>query len=280
LQQYPLWFSVQILCVLVQTKGIRNKVYFPVSQCLICQKVFVYWATALSRFMNVNGKLKEGSMEIDSDNNLERFKTGSGDEEAVEIHDFQIGITGIRFFGGEKCYIKSQIKANLPDMGTHKKETFMFDLVQSFLIWVAADQPVKDTSFLSNKILGLCGDLPIYWLQPTYYKENEKFENSVISNEYKLSIGGKKRLVYKMNVAPNLQRRGEESEGGAMTFDPMLDHLGICCSECQRSYTHCQRICEPLRGHWPWPYNYRGCQVACRVILPCRWWVARILGVV
>lgn len=40
--------------------------------------------------MNVNGKLKEGSMEIDSDNNLERFKTGSGDEEAVEIHDFQI----------------------------------------------------------------------------------------------------------------------------------------------------------------------------------------------
>lgn len=29
-------------------------------------------------------------MEIDSDNNLERFKTGSGTEEAVEIHDFQI----------------------------------------------------------------------------------------------------------------------------------------------------------------------------------------------
>lgn len=29
-------------------------------------------------------------MEIDSDNNLERFKTGSGAEEAVEIHDFQI----------------------------------------------------------------------------------------------------------------------------------------------------------------------------------------------
>lgn len=29
-------------------------------------------------------------MEIDSDNNLERFKTGSGAEEAVEIHDFGI----------------------------------------------------------------------------------------------------------------------------------------------------------------------------------------------
>uniref|UniRef100_A0A668APA6 Leukocyte cell-derived chemotaxin 1 n=1 Tax=Myripristis murdjan TaxID=586833 RepID=A0A668APA6_9TELE len=278
---------------------IRNKVYFPVSQCLICQKVFVYWATALSRFMNVNGKLKEGSMEIDSDNNLERFKTGSGDEEAVEIHDFQIGITGIRFFGGEKCYIKSQIKANLPDMGTHKKETFMFDLVQStdeimpvkfdeeFLIWVAADQPVKDTSFLSNKILGLCGDLPIYWLQPTYYKGHVwrlvDVDPIPMPPVAAVTDGERRKrdaLVYKMNVAPNLQRRGEESEGGAMTFDPMLDHLGICCSECQRSYTHCQRICEPLRGHWPWPYNYRGCQVACRVILPCRWWVARILGVV
>lgn len=29
-------------------------------------------------------------MEIDSDNNLKRFKTGSGAEETVEIHDFQI----------------------------------------------------------------------------------------------------------------------------------------------------------------------------------------------
>lgn len=40
--------------------------------------------------MNINGEVKEGSVEIDSDNNLERFKTGSGAEEAVEIHDFQI----------------------------------------------------------------------------------------------------------------------------------------------------------------------------------------------
>lgn len=41
--------------------------------------------------VSINGKIEEGSMEIDSENNLERFKTGSGDEEAVEIHDFQIG---------------------------------------------------------------------------------------------------------------------------------------------------------------------------------------------
>lgn len=36
------------------------------------------------------------------------------------------------------------------------------------LIWVAADQPLKDSSFLSTKILDLCGDLPIFWLRPTY----------------------------------------------------------------------------------------------------------------
>ncbi len=41
---------------------------------------------------------------------------------------------------------------------------------EEFLIWVAAEQPLKDTSFLSNKILGLCGELPIYWLQPIYPK--------------------------------------------------------------------------------------------------------------
>lgn len=40
--------------------------------------------------MSVNGKVEEGSMEIDSENNLERFVTGSGNDEAVEVHDFHI----------------------------------------------------------------------------------------------------------------------------------------------------------------------------------------------
>uniref|UniRef100_A0A4W5M722 Leukocyte cell-derived chemotaxin 1 n=1 Tax=Hucho hucho TaxID=62062 RepID=A0A4W5M722_9TELE len=38
------------------------------------------------------------------------------------------------------------------------------------LIWVAADRPLKNSSFLSTKILDVCGDLPIFWLQPTYTK--------------------------------------------------------------------------------------------------------------
>lgn len=40
--------------------------------------------------VNMNGEAREGALEIDSDNNLERFRTGSGAEEAVEIHGFQI----------------------------------------------------------------------------------------------------------------------------------------------------------------------------------------------
>ncbi|XP_053184228.1 leukocyte cell-derived chemotaxin 1-like [Scomber japonicus] len=267
--------------------------------------------------MNINGEVREGSMEIDSDNNLERFTTGSGAGEAVEIHDFQIGITGIRFFGGDKCYIKSQIKANLPHVGVYNKESLMFDLTdeimpvrfdEEFLTWVAAEQPLMDTSFLSNKILALCGELPIYWLQPIFPKDGERrkrdtqrakrqfnMEEFEAAAEERGSVShadndtstveeeeeGAQSTAGSAYNPENPYHRGRGSgEESAMTFDTMLDHQGICCSECQRSYTHCQRICEPLHGYWPWPYNYRGCQVACRVIMPCRWWVARILGVV
>ncbi|XP_006003538.1 leukocyte cell-derived chemotaxin 1 [Latimeria chalumnae] len=276
--------------------------------------------------MSINGKVQEGSMEIDTGNNLETFKTGSGSEEAVEVHDFQIGITGIRFSGGEKCYIKAQAKAHLPDVDTLNKETLSFDLEDEImpakfdedsLIWVAAEQPVKDSSFLSHKILELCGDLPIFWLRPTYPKDSQRKKREIQRKKrqaepypYDLDqfeaaaeeVYGKKEDKEQAQE-PERPRgrsppptRAEEKETkptfnpenpyhqmfdgeGTMTFDPMLDHQGICCSECRRSYTHCQRICEPLLGYYPWPYDYRGCRVACRIIMPCSWWVGRILGV-
>lgn len=40
--------------------------------------------------MSINGKVEEGTMEIDTANNMERFSTGSGSDEAVEVHDFEI----------------------------------------------------------------------------------------------------------------------------------------------------------------------------------------------
>ncbi|XP_076018443.1 leukocyte cell-derived chemotaxin 1-like [Genypterus blacodes] len=238
--------------------------------------------------MSINGKVEEGTMEIDTTNNMERFSTGSGTDEAVEVHDFEIGITGIRFSGGEKCYIKPQVKARLPDVEALSKDSMTLDLedevmpakFEDHLIWVAAGSPLSDSAFLSNKIKDLCGDLPIFWLRPTYTTGGQR-KRRAAPRQRRQAAGTEEEKDIEAEFNPeNPYQRGLEGEESTMTFDPMLDHQGVCCSECRRSYTHCQRICEPLGGYHPWPYNYQGCRVACRVIMPCRWWVARILGIV
>ncbi|XP_030636664.1 leukocyte cell-derived chemotaxin 1-like isoform X2 [Chanos chanos] len=238
--------------------------------------------------MSINGKVEEGSMEIDAENNLERFRTGSGNDEAVEVHDFHIGITGIRFAGGEKCYIKTQAKGHLPDVDKLNKDSLMFDLEDEImpakfeeesLIWVAADQPLKDNSFLSEKILELCGDLPIFWLRPTYPNGKRK---RAVPRARRQVVEEEGDIIEEDEPTFNPENpyhRTVEGEEGTMTFDPMLDHTGVCCTECRRSYTHCQRVCEPLGGYHPWPYHFRGCRAVCRIIMPCRWWVGRILGI-
>uniref|UniRef100_A0A2K6A6N8 Leukocyte cell-derived chemotaxin 1 n=1 Tax=Mandrillus leucophaeus TaxID=9568 RepID=A0A2K6A6N8_MANLE len=256
--------------------------------------------------MSINGKLQDGSMEIDAGNNLETFKMGSGAEEAIEVNDFQNGITGIRFAGGEKCYIKAQVKARIPEVGAVTKQSISSELEgkimpvkyeENSLIWVAVDQPVKDNSFLSSKVLELCGDLPIFWLKPTYPKEIQRERREVVRKIVPTTTKrphngpqgnpGAGRLnnetrpsIQEDSQAFNPDNPYHQQEGESMTFDPRLDHEGICCIECRRSYTHCQKICEPLGGYYPWPYNYQGCRSACRVIMPCSWWVARILGMV
>uniref|UniRef100_A0AAY4DJG4 Leukocyte cell-derived chemotaxin 1 n=1 Tax=Denticeps clupeoides TaxID=299321 RepID=A0AAY4DJG4_9TELE len=156
------------------------------------------------------------------------------------------GITGIYFSGGGKCYIRSQIKAFHPGVEKVDRESSKDGILpvksdDKSLIWVAAEEPLKDRSFLSSKILGLCGDRPIFWLHPTEPKEEE-------------DGGEDQRPLF------NPENPYHVSPQVALVFDPM--------------------ICEPLGGYWPWPYNYRGCRSACRIILPCRWWVARIMGIV
>ncbi|XP_038574557.1 leukocyte cell-derived chemotaxin 1-like [Micropterus salmoides] len=238
--------------------------------------------------MSINGKVEEGTMEIDTANNMERFSTGSGADEAVEVHDFEIGITGIRFSGGEKCYIKTQVKARLPDVEALNKDSMTFDLedevmpakFEDDLIWVAADTPLSDSAFLSNKIKDLCGDLPIFWLRPTYSTSGQRKRRAALRQRRQAAVEGEQEGVEAEFNPENPYMRGLEGEEDTMNINPMLDHQGVCCTECRRSYTHCQRICEPLGGYEPWPYHYRGCRVVCRVIMPCNWWVARILGLV
>uniref|UniRef100_A0AAZ3RKU0 Leukocyte cell-derived chemotaxin 1 n=1 Tax=Oncorhynchus tshawytscha TaxID=74940 RepID=A0AAZ3RKU0_ONCTS len=192
-----------------------------------------------------------------SDKNVEE-----GNDEALEIHDFHTGITGIQLSGGEKHYIKSQIKA----LQRSRHSTRMkFD--ENSLTWVAADRPLKNSSFLSTKILDLCGDLPIFWLQTTYSKERrtrdtQRAKRQFDMKEFEAAAEEKNTVSHAENsTSTEEEEEGEEGEGrglgrkeGAMTFDPILDHQGIFCSECRHSYTH--------------------------YILPCRWWVACILGVV
>ncbi|XP_031614768.1 leukocyte cell-derived chemotaxin 1 [Oreochromis aureus] len=241
--------------------------------------------------MSINGKVEEGSMEIDTANNMERFSTGSGADEAVEVHDFEIGITGIRFSAGEKCYIKTQVKAHLPDVEALNKESMTFELEDEVipakfdddLIWVAAETPLSDSGFLSNKIKDLCGDLPIFWLRPTFSSSGQR-KRRAAPRQRRQAAGAAGQEEVEEDVEAefnpeNPYQRGLEGEQD-MNIDPRLDHEGVCCRECRRGYTHCQRICEPLQGFHPWPYHYGGCRVACRVIMPCNWWVARILGLV
>ncbi|EOB03371.1 Chondromodulin-1, partial [Anas platyrhynchos] len=274
--------------------------------------------------MSINGKVQDGSMEIDAGNNLETFKTGSGSEEAVEVHDFQIGITGIRFAEGEKCYIKAQPKAHVPEVDAMTKASLSSDLEdeimpvrfdENSLIWVAADEPIKHNGFLSPKILELCGDLPIFWLRPTYPKDKQRERREMKRNkrqsEPTFNAKDLEAAVEEANtrppttqLTPELDQQSNETrpvgqetdvgpesdqtlnpdnpynqlEGEGMAFDPMLDHLGVCCIECRRSYTQCQRICEPLLGYYPYPYCYQGGRVICRIIMPCNWWIARMLG--
>ncbi|XP_042620303.1 leukocyte cell-derived chemotaxin 1 isoform X1 [Cyprinus carpio] len=215
----------------------------------------------------------------------------AGDAKIVEVQDFTAGITAVKFPGKEKCYIKSQVRSELseeddavavkPDVGS--------------LVWIASEEPLKDISFLSPDILRFCGDLPIHWHHPANSRALRKRRS--VTRARRQSTGGLNRQQTRRRNSTSSAREDERPTGpdynpenpyhqnqegseGHMVFDPMLDHRGICCTECDRSYTHCERVCEPHGGYWPWPYNYHGCRPVCRVIMPCRWWAARVLGLV
>ncbi|XP_051877986.1 tenomodulin [Pristis pectinata] len=234
--------------------------------------------------INIDGTIKESLMKIDGINGFETFTTGNGSDESVEIHDFKTGLTGIRFAGGEKCYIKSQNKIVLPNVTPIKSEEELIRLQDEImpvkfdesLVWVAAEHPIKDQHFLLNsKVLEVCGNLPIYWLHPIYLKDTEFYdfgdpeeaEEEARSDELKSKPNGKRSA-----------RSVNDYRANGAYFDPLLDHHGFCCEECRRGHQHCQRVCEPLGGYMPYPYYYRGCRVICRIIMPCNWWVARMLG--
>uniref|UniRef100_A0A4W3H3T0 Leukocyte cell-derived chemotaxin 1 n=1 Tax=Callorhinchus milii TaxID=7868 RepID=A0A4W3H3T0_CALMI len=226
--------------------------------------------------INIHGAIEESIMEINAADNFETFSMGNGSHESVEIHDFKAGLTGIRFAGGEKCYIKTQTKIILPDIAAIKndeelispQDEIMPAQFDESLVWMAAEQPIKDQHFLLNsKVLEVCGNLPVYWLRPSYLK------------------GKKTRNASIKHVRTNMRPSSSPKPTGSVQLteneiyvDRRLDEQGFCCADCHHGHTHCRRICEPLGGYMPYPYYYRGCRVICVVVMPCNWWVARMLG--
>uniref|UniRef100_A0A8C8K4H8 Leukocyte cell-derived chemotaxin 1 n=1 Tax=Oncorhynchus tshawytscha TaxID=74940 RepID=A0A8C8K4H8_ONCTS len=186
-----------------------------------------------------------------NDNHV-KIPPASGNGEAVEVHDFQVVRT--RTMGDAEHRRKTQPKYHWYNPDSENPTIINTPLTYTATspevtpakfeeqpwIWVAADVPLSDPAFLSTKIRDLCGDLQIFWLRHTY-----------------TNSGQRKR------AAPHQRRQAPGAEE----------------EECRRSHTPCQRTCEPLDGFQPWPYHYRGCRVACRVIMPCCWWVGRILGI-
>ncbi|XP_056093677.1 leukocyte cell-derived chemotaxin 1 [Rhinichthys klamathensis goyatoka] len=212
----------------------------------------------------------------------------AGDDKIVEVQDFKAGITAVKFPGKEKCYIKSQARSELSE----EEDNVAVKPDVASLVWIASDEPLKDSSFLSPEILRFCGDLPIYWHHPANSRALRKRRS--VTRVRRQSTGGLNRQTTRRRNSTSSVREEErpeynpenpyhqnqEGSEGHMVFDPMLDHRGICCTECHRSHTHCERVCEPHGGYWPWPYNYHGCRPVCRVIMPCRWWAARVMGLV
>lgn len=107
--------------------------------------------------------------------------------------------------------------------------------------------------------------------------EDDKIFFFILTSELQMSLNLEIDCFSKLTLLWNCCSAAEGLEMKAVwPLTPCRTDGGIRCSECQHSYAHCQRICKPLSGYWPWPYDCRRFQVSCRMIMPCRWWAAHV----
>ncbi|XP_056395327.1 tenomodulin [Hyla sarda] len=232
-------------------------------------------------------------MEIDPRNRMEIFWTENGSDTAVEIHDFKHGITGIYFAGLEKCFIKTQSK-EIPVVEETELEVVedgeVFTTVyEQNTFWIPSETPIEDKDFLKNsRILDLCHNKSVHWIFPASpsvpeFQDFDDGENEKSSAQEKLLLPQDERSE-KQNGKRESRSLTEEDlpvndyrEVG-LDFHPLWDNMGYCCTHCRRGQRYCRRVCEPLLGYYPYPYCYGSGRVICRIIMPCNWWVARMLG--
>ncbi|KAG9480785.1 hypothetical protein GDO78_010186, partial [Eleutherodactylus coqui] len=111
-------------------------------------------------------------MEIDPRNKIETFRMENGTDNAVEIHDFKHGFTGIYFAGLEKCFIKTQRK-EIPTVEETELELeegeITTTIYEQSMFWVASENPIEDKDFLkSSRILELCHNKSLHWIFPAF----------------------------------------------------------------------------------------------------------------
>uniref|UniRef100_A0A3Q0RYN7 Tenomodulin n=1 Tax=Amphilophus citrinellus TaxID=61819 RepID=A0A3Q0RYN7_AMPCI len=223
----------------------------------------------------VDGVETDSTMEIDPVHRIEIFKMGNGSEEILEVHDFKNGITGIRFAEHQRCYIRTQTK-KLPALAEVETEdtellvdeTEAMDMkVDDSQVWVPAEEPIVNPAFLlDSKIWEICQQLPIHWIHPSPLSDAEVDTPDA-------EVTGQR---FARDVLDQLPVNDYRDVG--IELDNRLDERGYCCQYCRRGYRFCRRYYEPLGGFNPWPYYYQGGRVICQVVMPCNWWIARMLG--
>ncbi|KAG5843598.1 tenomodulin [Anguilla anguilla] len=250
--------------------------------CVFSMKQF--WSTTPGRVYDLQYKVvldgaeTESMMEIDPAHRIEIFRMGNGSEEVLEIHDFKNGMTGIRFAKQQRCYIKSQTK-ELPEptaMEPEDTEMLADDAsvapAEEMEVWVPSAEPIADRAFLlDSKISEICQHLPVHWIHPSPLKDVD-FPDTENAEEMPKVRGQRQvRDVLGHQTVNDYREVGIE-------LDNRLDEGGYCCQYCRRSHRYCRRYHEPLGGFWPYPYYYQGGRVICQIIMPCNWWIARMLG--
>ncbi|XP_029626425.1 tenomodulin [Salmo trutta] len=198
----------------------------------------------------LDGMETDSIMEIDPTHRIEIFRMGNGSNEVLEVHDFKHGITGIRFAKHQRCYIKTQTR-ELP------KVTEVATLNTEILIGALA----VVRSRLGRERKKRCS------------KDAEFHEVEDDEDIPDAEVGGHRVARDILDQVPVNDYRDIGVE-----LDNRLDDHGYCCQHCRRGYRYCQRYYEPLGGFNPYPYYYQGGRVICQIIMPCNWWIARMLG--
>lgn len=178
--------------------------------------------------MSINGKLQDGSMEIDAGNNLETFKMGSGAEEAIEVNDFQNvsivhafrvwpGSLGAFLIQGEASLIHIPSVTISPGRFSLRKDCSLFLIFQNEkknTLWhwkeqflelyeVSVETHTRTISFQAvihntvNKVLTLSESGKLFFWN---YRDEGDFNDLIIKYRYGLSSAFLNFVVFPFNL--------------------------------------------------------------------------------